>query len=131
MEISLKCGELYRKTAQRKRLNRDSSTVLLKIDRARLFTGVNMDPNLRVALVEAHCLPEKRKDWFQPASSNDDPLKQWMLTWNMWAQVKMLAAVMLDNLIDQVFAKGGIDLTKNLKDTKDNSMSRFNNYKTK
>jgi hypothetical protein len=90
-----------------------------------------MDPNLRVALVEAHCLPEKRKDWFQPASSNDDPLKQWMLTWNMWAQVKMLAAVMLDNLIDQVFAKGGIDLTKNLKDTKDNSMSRFNNYKTK
>jgi hypothetical protein len=126
-----KCGKLYRKTAQRKRLKSDSSTVLLTMDCVRLFTRVNMDPNLLVALLEAHCLPEKRKDWFHPASSNNDPLKQWMFTWNMWAQVEMLAAVMLDNLIDQVFAKGRINLTINIRDTKDNLMSKWDNYKNK
>jgi hypothetical protein len=97
-----KCGELYGETAKRRHLKSDLSTVLLTMDRARLFTNVNMDPNLGMALLEAHCLPEKRKEWFHPALSNDDPLKEWMFTWNMWAQVKILARVMLENLIDQV-----------------------------
>jgi hypothetical protein len=39
-----------------------------------------MDPNLRMALLEAHFLTEKQKEWFHPASSKDDPLKQWMFT---------------------------------------------------
>jgi hypothetical protein len=114
-----KCGELYRETAKKRCLKSDSSTVLLTMDRARLFTNVNMDPNLCVALLDAHCLPKKRKEWFHPALSNDDPLKQWMFTWNMWAKVEMLARVMLDTLIDQVSGTGGLDLTKDIKDTKE------------
>jgi hypothetical protein len=64
------------------------------------------------ALLEANFLPEKCKDWFHPAFSNDDPLKQRTFTWNTWAQVETLAAVMLDNLTAQISAKGEIDLTQ-------------------
>jgi hypothetical protein len=126
-----KCGELYRETAKKRCLKSDSSTVLLTMDRARLFTNVNMDPNLCVALLDAHCLPKKRKEWFHPALSNDDPLKQWMFTWNMWAKVEMLARVMLDTLIDQVSGTGGLDLTKDIKDTKELLFNEFDKYTQK
>jgi hypothetical protein len=76
----MKSGELYGETAARRRLKSNSSTSLLTTDHARLFTNVNMDPNLRMALLEAHFLTEKQKEWFHPASSKDDPLKQWMFT---------------------------------------------------
>jgi hypothetical protein len=70
-----KCGELYRETAARRHLKSNSNTVVLTMDCARLFMNVNIDPNLSVALLEAHCLPEKQKEWFHLALSNNDPLK--------------------------------------------------------
>jgi hypothetical protein len=49
----------------------------------------------------------------------------------MWAQVQMMGRAMLDKLIDQVSGTGGIDLTKDIKDTKDNLLSEFNEYTQK
>jgi hypothetical protein len=49
----------------------------------------------------------------------------------MWPQVEMMARVMLDKLIDQVSGTGGIDLTKDIKNTKDNLLAKFDEYTQK
>jgi hypothetical protein len=49
----------------------------------------------------------------------------------MWAQVEMMARVMLDKLIDQVSGTRRINLTKDINDTKDNWLAKFDEYTQK
>jgi hypothetical protein len=68
-----------------------------------LFTVKNMDPQVRMELLEAHCLLEKRTAMYHPSFSSNHPVKQWLYTWNMWSMVEGFAESMLKVMIDKIF----------------------------
>jgi predicted transcriptional regulator len=65
-----KAAKMHAKMTRRKCKNETKLTELTP-DCARLFTAVNMDPQLCIDLFEAHYLVEKCKDWFHPPTSQD------------------------------------------------------------
>jgi hypothetical protein len=75
-----KCAEIYAETNKRRKEKSEGNVLVLNPDRARWFTAVNMDNDLRMALLKAHCLQEKRKEWHHPHGIEEQPVKQWMHT---------------------------------------------------
>jgi hypothetical protein len=75
------------KLEEKERPKNEPNIVVLIADQAHLFTVVNMDSKLSVQLLKAHCLLELRSAWYHPLSSADEPVKQWLYTWNMWSMM--------------------------------------------
>jgi hypothetical protein len=85
-----------------------------------------MDSKLRVKLLKAHCLLELRSAWYHPLSSADNPLKQWLYTWNMWSMVKGFAECMSGVIIDKIFEG---EEEEKLKEHKEKALADFSDYK--
>jgi hypothetical protein len=98
-----KCSELFAFTSRLKRQKPTEREVMtLSVNRARLFTQVNMSNELRFALIEAHCDPEKRKAWFHPALLANKAVKQWMFTWNMWSTFEGIVEAILNVILEEI-----------------------------
>jgi len=97
-----KAAEMFTLTERLKK-EKVKDTVLCNPDRARLFTGVTyLDADLRILLLEAHCNPELRKQFFHPSSCEDMALKQWMHTWHIWSTVEGIAVALLTSIFKEI-----------------------------
>jgi hypothetical protein len=121
-----RCQDMYAETSKQKQARNEQDVIVVTLDQACLFIVVNLDKTLWVELLHAHCLLERCKLWYHPASSADKPVKNWIRMENMWLQVEGFGESMLKEIIDQIFA--GEDKKEQIK-MKEEIISKFVDYR--